>query len=380
MHPYAVWQGGDSKWRTYIPDSTKESGRKLIKRIDKKSVEDDIVAHWQSEVESPILKDIFYEWLDERLELHEISKGTYDRYENDFKRYYMDDRHFGAKRIKDITENDVEYFIRMSVAKHNLSSKGFANLKLVTKGLFKRAKKKNCITWSISQLIKDMEISKNTLRKVIKEDFEEVFNEEETQKMMNYLHDNLDLYNLAIILLFVTGLRIGELAALKWDDFNGIGFTIKRTEIRYKSEEKGKTIIEVRDFPKTEAGYRTAIIPTDYLWIIRKLRAMNPFGEYIFVKNGERVRTYMISERLGVICKNLKIYHKSPHKIRKTYGTILLDNKVDNNLIMQQMGHVDIATTEIHYHRNRKNLEKKADIISALPEFSNDNKILLTTK
>ena len=44
---------------------------------------------------------------------------------------------------------------------------------------------------------------------------------------------------------------------------------------------------------------------------------------------------------------------KSPHKIRKTYGSILLDNHIDNKLIIEQMGRTDIRCTEEHYHRNR---------------------------
>ena len=60
---------------------------------------------------------------------------------------------------------------------------------------------------------------------------------------------------------------------------------------------------------------------------------------------------------------------KSPHKIRKTYGSILLDNHIDNKLIMEQMGRTDIRCTEEHYHGNRKHLDKKSRVISEIPEF-----------
>lgn len=42
---------------------------------------------------------------------------------------------------------------------------------------------------------------------------------------------------------------------------------------------------------------------------------------------------------------------------------------IDNKLIMEQMGHTDILCTEEHYHRNRKNIDKKSTIISEIPEF-----------
>ena len=38
-------------------------------------------------------------------------------------------------------------------------------------------------------------------------------------------------------------------------------------------------------------------------------------------------------------------------------------------LFMEQMGHTDIACTENHYHRNRRSIDAKSQIISSIPEF-----------
>lgn len=373
LHPYTIWQGSDDKWRTYLPDRKK--GRTMIKRSSRRDLENEIIEYWKEEVESPTLEQIFYEWLDSRLEYNEISKGTYDKYENDFKRFYLDDRKFGKIRIKDVDEYELEDFIKNSIVKHSLSAKGFAGLRLVTNGMFKRAKKRRYISWSITELLKDMEVSKNSFKKVVKEDKYEVFSDEEMDKVMKYLQENPDMYNLVLTLIFVTGLRIGEAVSLKWDDFDGTGLKIQRTEIKFKGDN-GAMTYEIKDFPKTEAGLRVAVIPPNFSWILKRARLMNPFGEFIFEQDGERVMTYNVSHRLKMICKWLGICRKSPHKIRKTYGSILLDNKVDNNLILQQMGHTDIMTTENHYHRNRKSLEVKASIIGELPEFSKNAKVI----
>ena len=92
-------------------------------------------------------------------------------------------------------------------------------------------------------------------------------------------------------------------------------------------------------------------------------------SDNLFMKKGERIRTPAVRMRLKRICDKLEIYRKSPHKIRKTYGTILLDNHIDSQLIIGQMGHTNILCTENHYHRNRKSIERKSAIISAIPEF-----------
>ena len=84
---------------------------------------------------------------------------------------------------------------------------------------------------------------------------------------------------------------------------------------------------------------------------------------------GERMTTNCFRARLRRICDKLGIYKKSPHKIRKTYGTILLDNNVDERFVLGQMGHSNVKVTENHYHRNRKSIAKKVEVVSRIPDF-----------
>ena len=83
----------------------------------------------------------------------------------------------------------------------------------------------------------------------------------------------------------------------------------------------------------------------------------------------KRFTTNSLRRRQERNCKKLNTYQKSPHKSRKTYGSILRDNKIDDNLVIQQMGHVDISTTEEYYHRNMKSVERKAEILNEIPIF-----------
>ena len=52
------------------------------------------------------------------------------------------------------------------------------------------------------------------------------------------------------------------------------------------------------------------------------------------------------------------------HKIRKTYGTTLLDADVDESTVAEQMGHKDIATTKRFYYRSNKSDNTKFEQIS----------------
>mgnify|MGYP002701803426 CR=1 FL=1 len=364
-HPYKIWKGKDGNWYTYLPN--KEKGRVLKKKTIKKDLEDDIIEYWEDELEDPTITDVFEEWNNRRLELKKISEATHLRNCQVFNRHYEE---FGKYRIKSIDENQIVEFLEEQIAYHNLTAKAFSNLKTITRGFLKRAKKRKLVMFNVEEIFNDIDISEIKFKKVIKEDYEEVFNEEEMPIIIDYLKNNPDLTNLGIMLMFVTGIRVGEVVGLKHDDFEGNTFKIRRTETRFKNEN-GEYVRLIKEFPKSQAGVRTAIIPKDYEWLTKSLRLQNPFDEYIFVKDGSRISTQAVRARLWRICKKLGIYNKSPHKIRKTYGSILLDNHIDNRLIIEQMGHTDILCTEEHYHRNRKSIDVKAQLISSIPEFQN---------
>ncbi len=364
-HPYKIWKGKDGNWYTYLPN--KEKGRVLKKKTIKKDLEDDIIEYWEDELEDPTITDVFEEWNNRRLELKKISEATHLRNCQVFNRHYEE---FGKYRIKSIDENQIVEFLEEQISYHNLTAKAFSNLKTITRGFLKRAKKRKLVMFNVEEIFNDIDISEIKFKKVIKEDYEEVFNEEEMPIIIDYLKNNPDLTNLGIMLMFVTGIRVGEVVGLKHDDFEGNTFKIRRTETRFKNEN-GEYVRLIKEFPKSQAGVRTAIIPKDYEWLTKSLRLQNPFDEYIFVKDGSRISTQAVRARLWRICKKLGIYNKSPHKIRKTYGSILLDNHIDNRLIIEQMGHTDILCTEEHYHRNRKSIDVKAQLISSIPEFQN---------
>lgn len=364
-HPYKIWEGTNGKWYTYLPDEDK--GRVLKKRSSKKDIEDIVIIYWDEAINSPTIKDIFYEWNDYRLELNKISKSSHTRLEQVFKRHYST---FGKRHIRDVTENEFIEFLEKQIPKHSLSAKAFGSLKTITKGILKRAKRKKLISYTPEDVLFQLEISNNEFQKNIKEDYEEVFNEEETSIAIKYLKDNLDIRNSAVLLMFITGARIGEIVALKSEDINVEKNTIKirRIETRYK--ENNKTIYTVKMFSKTQAGNREIVVPSNYQWLLRNLKAYSENKEWIFMEKDKRLNTLLIRKRVYKMCKDTNIYKKSPHKIRATYDTILLDAHLDKRFIKDQMGHSDITTSEKYYHRNRKSIEKKSEIINSIPEFA----------
>ena len=116
---------------------------------------------------------------------------------------------------------------------------------------------------------------------------------------------------------------------------------------------------------------RTVYIPDEFSGIIKRLKVLSGNQEHIFWQDGHNIKTMQIRKRLYLICRKTGIKKKSPHKLRKTYVSILLDNGIDKRLVQDVAGHSQIATSERNYHRNRKSDQKKGQIHSNLPEFKN---------
>lgn len=362
-HPYKIWEGKNGCWYTYFPDT--EGERVLKKRKSKEDLEKDIINYQAQQADNPTIADIFQEWIDHRLELKEISKASYDRYYVDFKRFFND---FGKRKVKNVTELDIEDFMLKSIADFSLTAKSFGNLRILVYGIFKRAKKKKLVTFSITEVVNDLEISRNAFNRTKKDERDEVFMQDELPLVLNYLKTNIDIVNLGLLLMFLTGVRVGELVAIKVSDVNGNVIHISRTESHYRDKETGKEIFVIKDTPKTAAGVRNVIVPNDFAWVLRKIRQLNPTGEYLLMRKDTRIRASVVRKRLHNICKTVGIRDKSTHKARKTYASILLSSGMDSSMVTSLMGHTDISCTEQYYHRNRKDITEKALALDNIPE------------
>ncbi len=363
QHPNSIKQGPDGYWRTYLPSVNGK--RKLIKKSTREKLEDALVEYMTKEDINPTVREVFDEWNAWALSMKKIAPATYSRNQQTFNRHYEE---FGNRKIKSVSVDDFVNFLERQIPEHQLTAKAFANLKCITGKFIKRAKRRKLIDYTADDVFHQIDTSDREFKQIVKDDSEEVFNVEETDKIIRYLIENPDIWNLGLLLMFVSGLRVGELVALHWEDFKSDVILVRRTETRFQ-DDNGKYIYQVKDFPKTKAGVRTVAIPQAFHWIYDAVRELHDDEEFVFVHNGVRMRTTCMRKRFQRICEKLEIPPRSPHKIRKTYCTILFENKLDSKLITKQMGHTDISCSEIHYHRFRGDVEEAIEKVSAIPEF-----------
>lgn len=361
QHQYSIWQGPDGNWRTYVLDENDK--RKLVKLKSKADLEERVIEFQRTRCSKFTVCQVYEEWISFKVNEDGLSKATHDRYETDFLRFFPDSN-LAKIPIRDVREDDLEFFVRQAILKNELTKKAYANLKTVLRGIFRWAKKQGYTKISISNFLNDLQLSEKMFKIVVKKREKEIFEEDELPTISSHIQEHQDIWGLACLLSFQTGLRVGELSTLKKGDidFDKRELFIQRTETYYKNE-RGIKEVHIKDNAKTIAGNRIVILPPSALRTIRQILELNPNGEYLFEHEGNRIRGNTISKKLTRICKELDIVPKTVHKARKTYGTGLIDSGVDECIVAEQMGHTDISTTKQYYYYSNKNRCKKHEQI-----------------
>lgn len=342
-----IWQASDGRWKTYVEVA---GHRKLIAKSNRATLEDEVVKILREP--KPKFKECFDAWINEKLEYGEIQRQTYDRYTADYKRY-ISGTELENKEIKTINELYLENFIRQKISDNNLTAKNWGNMRILISGTMVWARKHGFTDIRISLFLSELQLSNKIFRRVQMKDEEQVFNTEEENKIKHYVSDHPEILGLGIMLAFSTGLRIGEVSALKWSDWNDDILIVQRTEIKYKID--GKWIEEVRNFTKGRDGIREIVLTDEAINILKTLYQYTGSQDgYIFLRDGARIKAAWLSNRIEAVCREVNIPHRSFHKIRKTYGTKLLDANVSDKIITKQMGHTEILTTKRFYYYNKE--------------------------
>ena len=348
-HPCQIWQGAtNGMWYTYIP--LQNGKRRLIKKKNRKQVEDVIIDFYKDE---PTVSEVFDKWLNEKKQFGEIQSATCDRYAADYRRYFNDSK-LKDRKIKTVTESEIEDHIKNQILNNNLTSKAYGGLRTIIIGIWGYAYKHKYTDVAIKTFFNELQLSTKMFKVIPKYSKDEVFFDEEVDVLTEHLlSHNPNVISYGIILAMRTGLRVGEMCSLTWDDVGDHCIKVCKTETRYRISDSEYTR-EVKDNAKTEAGNRIVLIDDEAVEIFKRIRELNPRGDYVFEINGKRCRGQSFTRKLERTCDTLGLNPRSMHKCRKTYITTLINANVPESLIIDQVGHTDIKTSKQFYLYNNK--------------------------
>lgn len=373
QHPYDIWQGTNGRWYTYIPDSTKKNNRRLIAKSSKINIEKEVIDYYESHSEAKkleriTLESIYPEWLSYK-ELHTTADTYITRIKSDWKKFYSD-TDIIKKPIRSLTKLDLDNWAHHLIKEHELTKNAYYNMAVIMRQSLDYAVDLGVIEANPFSLVKID--GKRLFRKVKKKPNEtQVFFQQELDQIIPMAWE--DFYNrtkvyelapLAFLFQFQTGLRIGEICAVRYEDIEA-----KDTiHIQRMLRRDARTVVE---HTKSECGDRYVLLTSTAKKIIecakeRQKELGVDCNGYIFSINGKPLSIHSVTSLYSKYTKKTGM-HKSSHKARKTYISTLLDNHVNINTIREMVGHADERTTLGNYcfDRNTKS-EKLSKIEKAL--------------
>jgi integrase len=165
-----------------------------------------------------------------------------------------------------------------------------------------------------------------------------------------------------------TGLRLGEITALTWDDFDEEKKTI--TVNKTASRLDGKIIIST---PKTPSSNRTIMIPNECVTALKALKVRKlDESDLIFPSPKGRVREgAAVTRQLHRIQLRAGLPRIRFHDLRHTFATLMLEQGVDVKTVSQMLGHTDAGFTMRTYMHVTERMQEQA--ATAMSEIIQQN-------
>ena len=150
------------------------------------------------------------------------------------------------------------------------------------------------------------------------------------------------------LLEFATGLRLGELTALQWEDLN---LTTGELRISKQAVVIGSEVVVTE--PKTKAAVRTLLLPPKVLEVFREYRKRN-VSRWLFPspkKEDSPLLPSVVRQRLHRLLDHAGCERMRFHDLRHTFATLALESGKDVKTLSAMLGHVSAATTlDIYTH------------------------------
>lgn len=209
-----------------------------------------------------------------------------------------------------------------------------------------------------------LNIKKMSLPKMNKKEIQ-ILSNKEKQKLEKYCIEQNSLKSLGILICLNTGLRIGEVCALRWEniDFETRRIHLEKTIERIYSKEENKTIVII-DTPKSITSVRTIPINSKLYNILKQIRGKSKKTDFVLTGSSEHyVEPRNYQYYLKEILKRSKVKKYKFHTLRHTFATNFIEAGMDIKSLSEILGHADVSITlNIYVHSSdkakRKYLEK----------------------
>lgn len=205
----------------------------------------------------------------------------------------------------------------------------------------------------------------NVKTPVVKKKKIEVFSESETEKMIRSILENPTLTGIAVLLGLETGLRIGEVCALRWSDidFEDHLLYVRRTALRINYGGWSELVIQS---PKSESSERVIPLTRKTCDFLYKIHGEITKDVYILTSDPNiPMDPRTLQYRFRTFLKKNKVKHRSFHALRHSFATRSVERGVDIKSLSEILGHSNVRTTlQLYVHPSMKDKRRYMELSS----------------
>lgn len=266
-----------------------------------------------------------------------LSKNTASSYKNDLDKFMLYLKDNSINSFKKAEKRDITNYLEYLDNNHITTSSIARKLTTI----------KNFYTYLEKTEIVKKNITEGIERPKLRKKLPEVLTIEEVDKLLDInLNTAFDYRNKAMLeLLYGTGLRISELLDLKLSDID-----FENCIVRCMGKGSKERIVPIGEY---------VIFYLNTYLEYRKVLLKNKKSDYLFLNSrGSRLSRFSFFKILKqlLITKGIK-KNISPHSLRHSFATHILEGGGDLRSIQELLGHSDISTTKIYTHISNKQIK-----------------------
>lgn len=289
------------------------------------------------------------EWLE--VKKLSVKYSSYLKYENIIIKQI--NPYFHNMDLEDINDNTVIQFFNIKMNDENLSNSYLRTIKYVLSSVFELAKES---IHSINIHWKKIKIPKgNKTLNVLTDDNREY--------LIKYCKDNINSLSTSILLSLYSGMRIGEICALKWKnvDFKANIITVDTTVQRLKSKEENvssKTSLMICE-PKTETSFRLIPIPIFLSNYLTGFKNTINEEDYVLSNNEFIFDPRRLQKQFKNLCQSYG-FSTNFHNLRHSFATECVMKNIEIKSLSEILGHSSVSITlDLYVHSSMEHKRKE---------------------
>ncbi|WP_294207162.1 site-specific integrase [uncultured Chryseobacterium sp.] len=255
----------------------------------------------------------------------------------------------------EIENEDIQKFVFQKLDQ-GLSQKSIKDILIVLKMVLKFGAKNKWIEFT------NFDVQYPTVRETHSID---VLSRTHQKKVMGYIQEHFTFRNLGVYICLCSGMRIGEICALTWEDIdtdNGI-INIRKTIQRIYVIEGGERRTELLiDTPKTKNSIREIPISRDLLRMLKPFKKIVNPAFFVLTNDSKPTEPRTYRSYYKNLMRSLEIPDIKFHGLRHSFATRCIESKCDYKTVSVLLGHSNISTTlNLYVHPNLEQKKKAID-------------------